>query len=149
MEQAVRAALLSVDLKQILLLVTPFLIIVMLFRKRSQPSDIREKTVEPSQITTDRSRKKLMEALGLPDSVMPPGPLSKKRVPPSEKLPLASQQLLSKKSEGCMDSVSSPIEEKAASQVGQQPSPFQAFDPASLRHAIVAREVLNPPKALQ
>lgn len=88
-----------------------------------------------------------MEALGLPESMVPPGPLSKKAFPPSEKLSPVSPRLLSQKSEGRID-FSTFAEKKVTSQVRQRSLSFQIFDRALLQHAIVAREVLGPPRAL-
>jgi len=93
--------------------------------------------------------------LGLPESMVPPGPLSKKAFPPSEKLSPVSPRLLSQKSEGRIDfstfaekHPSTFAEKKVTSQVRQRSLSFQIFDRALLQHAIVAREVLGPPRAL-
>jgi hypothetical protein len=147
----VKIVLLPVELGQILLLVVPFLVFMVLLKSRFQfVGNAQEKMAGPPQIATEGSRKKLMEALGLPESVAPPDPLSKKELPLPERLPLVPQQLpLSKKSGGHTGPVPSLVEEKIASQARRRPpTSFQMFDQASLRHAIVAREVLGPPKAL-
>ncbi|ALJ56851.1 hypothetical protein AMD24_00686 [Candidatus Xiphinematobacter sp. Idaho Grape] len=139
---------LPIGLEQILLLVAPLLIFIVLFKKRFQPGEsVREERAKPPQVTAERSQKKLMEALGLPESMVPPGPLSKKAFPPSEKLSPVSPRLLSQKSEGRID-FSTFAEKKVTSQVRQRSLSFQIFDRALLQHAIVAREVLGPPRAL-
>jgi hypothetical protein len=141
----VKVAFLSVGLEQIFLLVAPFLAFMVLLKKRLQPKEgVQEERVD----ATERSQKKLMEALGLPESAVPPDPLSKKEFPPSEKLSPVSQRLLSQKSGGRMDPFSPFVEEKVTSQVRQRSSSFQIFDRALLQRAVVAREVLGPPKAL-
>jgi hypothetical protein len=145
----VKVAFLSVRLEQILLLVAPFLVFIVLFKKKFHPKEgVQEERAEPLQVATERSQKKLMEALGLPESAVPPDSLSKKEFPPSEKLSLVSQRLLSQKSGGRTDSFPLFVKEKTASQVRQRSSSFQIFDRALLQHAVVAREVLGPPKAL-
>lgn len=140
-----KTVFLPVELWQILLPAVLFFIMMLLRGKFQFGGDVLEKMAGPPRTPTEVSRKELMEALGLPESVVPPDPLSKKELPLPERLSSAPPP--SKKSWQPIGATPSLVEEKTAWQTRQQPSSsFQVLDQASLRHAIVAREVLGPPK---
>ena len=114
---------------------------------------LRQETPEPPE-DTERSLRKLMEALGLPEEAPPPLPPPRRAVP--EKTPAAVPAPAPQRTPPPLRKASAPLHQWKPQASPAPPAPpappslaAMLSTPNGLRHGILLAEILGPPRALQ